>query len=246
MTQGSGKGTGPPDWDTAEWREALARDFRTLVAKLEACNKAVAQAEREQDDIRLDEATTALQHLITFIHNGYPPAKDIHLVRVLSSLYMAIQTRRRGGNPGLFDRPIPDERPEGSNQPAPRKPTNTPSDDVQGHLAAAHELLRLGGHGAEKGAKKVAALCRKHDVKTITGQWITFGQISDGREDIRRGRASAAATENYENVLKDYDAVNDPRIDKYRYAARAAEVIVQNLASLAAREAPDRRRRVEK
>jgi hypothetical protein len=245
MTQGSR--TREPNWDDPGFCKAATAHFRTLVDGLKSCNQALARGEREHEDNRLDEATTALQHVIAFLHDAYPPSRDMHLVRPLSHMYMAIHARRRGAHPAMFDRPIPDERPEGSNQPVPRKPTNVPGDDVTGHLAAAVELLRRGGHGAGKGAEKIAALCRAEDVKTASGQIIMPTQLAQRLKDIRRKRAPATAIESFENVLKLYNsALSDPRIDKRRYTEAAARAIVKNVGCLAAREAPDRHRLAEK
>jgi hypothetical protein len=119
---------------------------------------------------------------------------------------------------------------------------------VSAHLAAAHELLRLGGHGAANSANKVAALCREFDVRTASGQSILPKQISGSREAIRRNKASAIAVENYDNVIATYEALNQltNQNSKFRYSEDAARAVVRNLSNLAARAAPDRQRRAEK
>ena len=55
------------DMSTPKWREELARRFLVLVDDLQACNRAVAMAERDHDDVRLEQSIRAQQAVIEFI-----------------------------------------------------------------------------------------------------------------------------------------------------------------------------------
>jgi hypothetical protein len=196
--------------------------------------------EAEIRKVALEQAQRALRGVIAYL-NSFEPIRAGGLVRVFAPLHSAMHNIGSGAHPPFV---FEQEPPANSSD----RPVDLMHDYVRAHLAFALELLLdpIGCMSKKTALAWLANEAAARRVVTEDGQPISTRQLHQWRRDIRAG-ASAKVSRTRFAELKDLYRDNIRRISQLPSFARTvdaqerARFIVQNIATLAPRDAPRRK-----
>ena len=213
------------------WRDS---DEAELLASLRAADAAVRTGDASA---RRRGSALALRAVLHFLLANEVIRKE-HLTRPLSDVWAGLYDTHHGAAPTLFERePEPDEQ-----EPPKGRPTALLKDHFVAHTAFALEALTAGKRGTALAANWIATEARRLHLQAENGAPITAKQIMSWRQDIRRGKATGTALDQYEVLRAKY--THPLRAHSREHCEKLARIVLLNLANLASNAAPVTPRRV--
>jgi hypothetical protein len=219
--------------------------YRELLDRLSWSKQKVEAAETEQLDaakrerVRLEYALKALEAVISFLNCDREGVAIKGLAAPLSLARNTLSDTARGAKP-----PVLQIKPE---DPKRTKPTDLVRDKVRGHLAFAFDLLKQAGMSREEARRYLANEAAEHNLRDEDGSRIQGRSIEDWFYDIRKNKATDATLVEFQLLeglyrprKKDWSSLRPN--ERRREARERVRMILLNLANVAPRAAPARRR----
>jgi len=195
----------------------------------------------EDDRGRLQASLECYRHLLRYLRRD-PEIQNGPIIRSLEFLRVKVTDIERGAKP--FENTI---KPDGKGS----KPTGTNREHIQGMIAYAFEVLRLGGLNRRDALQWLTVEVRKAGFLTENGSAITKDQLEGWRNEIRRNtknKASAGAPvtacEQFDLLQAEYTlslrSITDSDT-KRAHAYQLAKALVKTVRSAGTNVAPNRR-----
>lgn len=206
--------------------------YQKLVAALRKNKSAFAAAVDEK--ARLDCGLEDIRAFILYLH-GDKDVLDECLTAPIGAIESAVYDAGQGANPSLLQHsPL-----------RPGKPAFMAKEQVQGGLAAALHILKVGNWGAGRAADWVARKAREHGVFSEDGAPISARQITSCRKDIGGRKGPKGAIEAHDMIVGAYTTrlKQLPEGDKRRGCEALAEAAIKSLAADCPQSGPKQQNR---